>query len=93
MARRTDSNQSVIVKALREVGATVAPTHELGKGFPDIVVGFRGINWMIEIKDGNKPPSKRKLTPDEVEWHALWRGQVAVVNSVDEALKLIGAID
>ena len=45
---------------------------------------------MIEVKDGDKPPSARKLTPDQVTWHEAWRGQVCVVKSVEEALEAIG---
>lgn len=91
-AKRIDSNQPDIVQALRGVGATVTPTHELGKGFPDLAIGFRGVTYLAEIKDGSKPPSKRKLTPDEQKWHETWRGQVAIIETVDQALKLIGAI-
>jgi Holliday junction resolvase len=89
---RIDTNQPEIVQALRDIGASVAITSMIGAGFPDIVVGYRGVNYLIEIKDGAKPPSKRQLTFDEQKFHDLWRGTVIVVNSVDEALKVIGAI-
>jgi len=91
-AARTDANHAEIRDALRGVGASVFDTHFVGRGFPDIVVGFRGGNYLLEIKDGNKPPSRQKLTPDEREWHSLWNGSVIVVNSVDAALAAIGAI-
>ena len=87
---KVDANQSEIVSALREVGASVAVTSALGKGFPDIVVGFRGINYLMEIKDGEKSPSRQKLTYDEQIWLSLWRGQVNVVNSVKAALDVLG---
>lgn len=90
-AARVDDNQPEIVAALRAVGATVEPLHFVGRGFPDIAVGYRGYNYLIEIKDGAKPPSKRRLTVDERDWHDQWRGQVTVVESVDQALKAIGA--
>lgn len=88
-AARVDANQAEIVAALRSAGASVYPTHALGKGFPDIVVGFRGVNYLMEIKDGSKPPSKRQLTPDEAEFHAAWAGTVHIVESVDDALDVI----
>jgi hypothetical protein len=89
-AARVDRNQAEIVAVLRSVGASVQPLHTIGKGCPDLLVGHRGRNWLIEIKDGLLPPSKRQLTGDEMEWHAAWRGQVAIVSNAEEALALIG---
>lgn len=91
-AKRVDENQTAIVRALRDVGATVLHTHAIGQGCPDILVGWRGLNYFLEIKDGNKPPSARRLTSDEHDWQIQWRGQVATVTNVDEALKAIGAL-
>jgi hypothetical protein len=91
-AAKVDANQSTIVDALRKIGATVQPLHTVGKGCPDLLVGWRGINTLIEVKDGKKPPSARTLTPDQVEWHGGWKGRVAVAKSVDEALAAIGAV-
>jgi hypothetical protein len=91
-AARIDDNQKEIVQALRAVGASVAVTSALGDGFGDIVIGFRGQNFIIEIKDENKPPSKRKLTPAEEEFHNGWNGQIDVAINVDEALSIIGAL-
>lgn len=86
-----DANQGEIVAALRGVlGCSVVSLAQLGRGVPDLLVGFRGINTVLEVKDGGKPPSKRKLTPDEAESHAAWRGQVAVVTNVDEAFRAVG---
>jgi hypothetical protein len=90
-AARTDDNQQEIAKALRAVGATVTLTHAVGRGFPDMVVGYRGINYLFEVKDGSKPPSRRKLTPDETAWHLTWRGHVSVIDDVAGALRAIGA--
>ena len=88
-AAKVDANQAQIVDALRSAGATVQPLHAVGKGCPDLLVGHRGVNLLIEVKDGSKPPSARKLTQDQVSWHDTWRGQVAVVETVDQALGLI----
>lgn len=92
MPKRVDDNQPAIVSALRQVGATVHVTSMIGNGFPDICVGYRGITYLFELKDGNKVASKRKLTGDEQIWHDNWRGHVAIVESVEDALHQIGAI-
>lgn len=89
-AAKVDANQAEIVAALRKAGASVQHLHAVGAGCPDLLVGFRGRNLLVEVKDGNKSPSARKLTPDQVAWHDAWRGQVAVVKDVTEAMKLLG---
>ena len=61
-AARADSNQAEIVDALRKVGASVQPIHTVGGGVPDLLVGFRGQNYLFEVKDGEKAPSDRRLT-------------------------------
>lgn len=88
-AAKVDANQTEIVQALRQIGATVQSLAAVGNGCPDLLVGFRGKNWLLEIKDGNKPPSAQALTPHQVEWHRVWAGHVVVVNSVDSAIAAI----
>ena len=94
MRRRAavDANQAEIVAALRRVGASVCDLSALGAGCPDVLVGYRGVNYAVEIKDGGKFKSQRKLTPAQVAWHRDWRGQVCIVETVDEALRAIGAV-
>lgn len=88
-AAKVDANQTDIVAALRKIGATVQPLHGVGSGCPDLLVGYRGVNYAIEVKDGAKPPSARKLTPDQVEWHIAWRGHVAVADSIEAAISVV----
>ena len=88
-AARIDSNQEQIVAALRAMGATVRIVTQ-GNGLPDLLVGFRGLTILMEVKDGQKVPSARKLTPAEQKFFDEWRGGiVAIVNSVDEAIDLL----
>lgn len=88
---RVDANQAAIVEGLRAIGATVQSLAMVGRGVPDLLVGFRSENWLLEVKDGAKPDSARRLTPDEAAWHDGWRGQVATVASIEDALQVIGA--
>jgi len=94
MRRRAavDANQSEIVAALRAVGGSVVDLSSVGAGCPDVLCGYRGVNYAVEIKDGDKFKSQRKLTPAQVQFHAAWRGQICVVETVDEALRAIGAV-
>jgi hypothetical protein len=88
--KRTDRNHSEIINALRKIpNLSVFSTHETGKGFPDIVVGYKGINYLIEIKDGKKSPSARKLTDAEIEFHLNWKGQCAIIKNLEELLEIL----
>lgn len=85
-AAKVDDNQKEIVKALRNMGCSVQHLHSVGAGCPDLLVGYKGFNILLEVKDGNKSPSQQKLTPDQIIWHRDWRGHVDVVNSIDSAV-------
>jgi hypothetical protein len=88
-ACKIDNNQEQLVKQMRRIpGLKVKHTH-IVKGFVDVVIGYQGINYLLEIKDPGKPPSKRKLTDDEQKFHNEWTGQVAVVETIDDVIKLI----
>ena len=91
-AARVDANQQEIIRILRDCGVTVQPLHTVGKGTPDLLCGYRGRNILLEVKDGARPTSHRQLTRDQREWHATWRGQVAVVETPEQALRVMGVI-
>lgn len=78
-AGRTDANQSVIVAALRKLGCSVAITSGAGNGLPDLLVGWRGVTVLMEIKDGAKRECDRPLTEAEAHFLATWKGGPAVV--------------
>lgn len=83
--KKADSNQAQIVKELRRLGMEVEHLHTVGKGCPDILVGYKGKNVLLEIKRDDKA----KLNPDQVLWHRSWKGQVAVVTNVIDAIKVV----
>lgn len=85
-ARRSDANQQEIIDALRKCGYSVESVHRRGAGFPDIIVGAHGKNYLMEIKN---PEYDCKLTDDEREFFLSWRGQVDIVTSIDDALEVV----
>jgi hypothetical protein len=92
-AAKIDANQEAVVTALRTAGATVQSLASVGKGVPDLLVGYKGQTLLMEIKDGFKAPSARLLTEDQLRWHHNWKGgALAVVDSPDAALRMIGVI-
>ncbi len=88
-AKRVDANQGLIIKCLRTLGCKVHITSDLGKGFPDLVCAVGNKLILVEIKNGALSPSKQKLTPCEAEFHLQWQEHVFVINSVEQAVKLV----
>ena len=89
-AARVDANQVTIVAGFRGLGASVAATHGAGvPGFPDLVIGYRGVTCLVEVKDPDKPPSARRLTEDQVKFHADWRGSISIVQTLDDVIELL----
>ena len=85
-AKRTDINQKDIVHALRAFGATVIDLSGVGKGCPDLLVGFSNKTYLIEIKRD----SKAKFTPQQLQFNELWRGGiVARIETIDDAIDLL----
>jgi hypothetical protein len=88
-ASRIDTNQPAIVAALRGVGASVLHLHQLKNCF-DLLVGYRGRTFLMEVKDPSQPPSKRELTIGEAAFREKWRGTpYHIVHTPDEAISII----
>ena len=85
-AKRTDANQTAIVRDLSKLGFSVAITSMVGNGFPDLVIAKANKTAVVEIKDGTKPPSQRKLTPDEIKFMDSWRGLYIKAVDIDTIL-------
>ena len=90
-ASRIDANQPAIVAALRGIGASVLHLHQLKNCF-DLLVGYRGRTFLMEVKDPAQPSSKRQLTEGEAQFKAKWRGSTYhVVHTQDEAISIVTA--
>ena len=88
-ARKIDINQPKIVDQLRQCGISVQVLSAVGKGCPDLLCGVGGRNFLLELKNPDQPPSKQALTAEEAIWHNEWKGKVAIVRDIDEALAAI----
>lgn len=88
MYKKVDNNQSAIVRTLRSVpGVTVDPRPaQIGRGFPDIIVGFNRKNYLYEIKQ----TVKDELTDDEIRFKLNWAGHWKQVTTAEEILKDMG---
>lgn len=77
---RTDSNHTEIVQIFRDMGCSVLSLAALGKGVPDLLIGLRGVTWLVEVKT-----PKGKLTSDQTGFTAAWQGSWAVVRDKEGA--------
>lgn len=95
-ARKKDANHHEIVQAFESLGYNVEDMTAINN-FCDIHISKGRIYSFIEIKDGKKPPSARKLTSGEVKfrsrclesrtnWHLCRSVQDAV--EIDTLLKV-----
>lgn len=92
-AAKVDSNHAEIVSAFRKFGCSVLPLHTVGGGCPDICVGKNRKSVLVEIKDGNKPPSARELTKDEQKFHEGWLGSLFIVKGLDDVIALVKGLE
>ncbi len=101
-AARVDDNQRAIVNGLRKIGATVEHMAKLGKGAPDLVVGFKGVNYLFEIANpetrhgrskraGSKEAALREsgTIAAQIAWHLSWRGRVDVIETLEQAVEIV----
>jgi len=63
--RRTDDNQTDIVKVIRQLGGEWIETSGDPRSGCDGILLFRGRSYVTEIKNGSLSASRRKLTDNE----------------------------
>lgn len=83
---RVDSNQKEVVQALKAIGCGVYTYGPI-----DLLVAYRGLWWMLEVKDGSQPESKKRLTKAEIQYilDCKNRAPIYVVESAAQAVELI----
>jgi hypothetical protein len=102
---RRDVSEPGIVKALEQIGASVSRL-DGEEGLPDLLVGFRGEDFLLECKDPETTRSYKDrkgelrtcnvaatgLEPGQERWHARWRGRPVVVvrNPAEAVAALLG---
>ena len=86
-ANRIDANQTEIIKYFRSMGCYVLNISSL-KNCCDILVSKNGATVAIEIKDGSKPKSARRLTSGEAKFRDEWQGAWRLCESLEDAEKI-----
>jgi Holliday junction resolvase len=89
-AKKVDENHKIIVQKFRELGASVFDASGVGRGFPDILVGYNNQTILVEIKSGEK----KKFTEAQLKFMAEWKGSaVTRINDIDGVIRLIKVLN
>ena len=54
----------------------------------DLFVSKNGRTVAVEVKDGSKPPSARKLSEGEIKFMESWQGEYALVETLEHVKNL-----
>jgi hypothetical protein len=88
--KRVDENQRAITHTFIAMGASVLNLSTVGRGCPDLLVGYRGNSVLVEVKNGEKAT----FTDPQIKFMQEWRGgPVSRVDSVEAAIRLIKMLD
>ena len=87
-AAKKDVNHNEIADIFKKNGWSVLDVSQLKKCC-DMFIAKRGRTIAVEVKDGAKPPSARKLTDGELIFARNWNGEYRVITTEQEALDLI----
>jgi len=88
--KRVDENQKTITHTFIALGASVLNLSTVGRGCPDLLVGYRGNSVLVEVKKD----AKATFTEPQVKFMQEWRGgAVSRIDSVDAAIRLIKMLD
>jgi Holliday junction resolvase len=89
-AKRVDENQRTIVHTFIALGASVLNLSTVGRGCPDLLIGYRGKSVLVEVKRNDKST----YTEPQVKFMQEWRGgAISRIDSVDAAIRLIKLLD
>ena len=91
-AAKVDANHSSVAYAFERLGCSVRSLAAVGSGMPDMVVGIAGRNLLIEVKDGAKSASRRKLTPEQQAFKDSWRGSILYVTDAKDVPTIVNAM-
>ncbi len=75
------------------MGFGVKSLHETGAGVFDLLVTKYKLNFLVEVKDGNKFPSQRTLTPSQVQFNFDWQGMKCVVTNDEDCIRFRESVD
>lgn len=88
-ARRIDRNHQEIIAVFRYMECVVKDLSSCGNGVPDLCVHMGGMPHFVEIKDGTKTLSGRKVTKAQIDWAETWPRNVWLVECPEDVIDLV----
>ena len=89
-ARRIDGNARLVIDCLRVNGVSVQSVHASNSGVPDLLCGFMGRNYLVEVKPESRSKAANAPRASQVAWAAAWRGSKPfVVHNAAESFELV----
>lgn len=85
--QKTDRNHVEVMNVFRSFGFVILDLSKVGGGCPDFLAANKRREILVEVKDGEKPPSQRKLNEKQVAFHDGWPRDILIVTSIEEATK------
>jgi hypothetical protein len=82
-AKKRDASERPIIAALKSMGMDV---YQIDRPV-DLVCGFRGANYLVEVKTG-----KAKPNPEQANFLETWRGQAVVLRNATDAINWAGEV-
>lgn len=87
-APRKDDNHNDVAELFEKSGFATEDMSHVGRGFPDLLVAYRGVMKLVEIKNRKTSYGRRGL--NDLQRGLQARFNVCVISSTDEALEFIG---
>ncbi len=90
-AARKDGNHAALRDLWTRMGGSWLDLVPIEKGTPDALLGFRGADQLVEVKDPEGSKTARTLRPQQVDWHRQWRGRPVVKLETARDLEALAA--
>lgn len=89
MTSKRDANHDEVVRTLQAVGVEVLDLSAVGHGCPDLLVSWRGVNVLVEVKNAQ---GRNRMEATQAMFHNRWRGPLIIARSGMEALELLSKL-
>lgn len=86
---RRDGNHAQMLALARQLFPCVEDHSQQTVGYDLLIKNSHGRVFMIEIKDGSLPPSRRRLTPREDMMCNQWGSTYWVIEKADDLVALL----